>query len=232
MKTGTTKKTRGNYKVTAETRRRLLEAAGELFACHGTDAVTVRDITARAGTKPNAVSYHFGGKEGLVNAVWDFCLLRWNEDRMGRYCAKNDHLFKTRDGKRQLVTDLVNIFYETLYDETQPLWANLFLLRILITAQDTTRTRAIDRLIFEILSQVYRRITGNDDPLTARCWALTIVCPGSFPAASATDLLHFEQIKEIDYVFFRRLQGLVTQSALYLAGLADDQTSTVSKGNV
>ena len=46
--------TRGNYKVSEETRRRLLFAAGELFACHSPDAVTVRDITARAGTKPNA----------------------------------------------------------------------------------------------------------------------------------------------------------------------------------
>ena len=45
-----------SYKVSEDTRRRLLEAAGELFACHGTEAVTVRDITARAGTMPNAVS--------------------------------------------------------------------------------------------------------------------------------------------------------------------------------
>ena len=213
--------TRGTYKVSEDTRRRLLEAAGELFACHGTEAVTVRDITAQAGTKPNAVSYHFGGKEGLVNAIWEFCLRRWTDNRMGRYCAENEHLFETRDGKRQMVTDLINIFYETLYADDQPLWANLFLLRTMITAQDPKRTQVFDALIFELLSKVYRRITGNGDRITARCWVMTIISPGSYLTASATDFLHFEPASRIDRTFCRRLQGMVTQSALCLAGLAD-----------
>ena len=213
--------TRGTYKVSEDTRRRLLEAAGELFACHGTEAVTVRDITARAGTKPNAVSYHFGGKEGLVNAVWEFCLRRWTDNRMGRYCAENEHLFETRDGKRQLITDLINIFYETLYADDQPLWANLFLLRTMITAQDPKRTQVFNALIFELLSKVYRRITGNADQMSARCWVMTVISPGSYLAASATNFLRFEQVSKIDHTFCRRLQGMVMQSALCLVGLAD-----------
>ena len=215
-----------SYKVSEDTRRRLLDAAGELFACHGTEAVTVRDITARAGTMPNAVSYHFGGKEGLIDAVWEFCLREWTEDRMGRYCKENEHLFETRDGKRQLVTDLIDIFYETLCADDQPLWANLFLLRILITAQDTKRTQVFNKLLFNPLSKVYRRITGNNDRMTARCWVMTIISPGSYLTASATDFLHFEPASRIDRTFCRRLQGMVTQSALCLAGLADNQLST------
>ena len=211
-----------SYKVSEDTRCRLLEAAGELFACHGTEAVTVRDITARAGTMPNAVSYHFGGKEGLINAVWEFCLREWTEDRMGRYCKENEHLFETRDGKRQIVTDLIDIFYETLCADNQPLWANLFLLRATITAQDTKRTQVFSTMIFEPLSKVYRRITGNNDRMTARCWVMTIICPGSYLTASATDFQRFEPISKIDYAFCRRLQSMVTQSALCLAGLAND----------
>ncbi|MBR2963590.1 MAG: TetR/AcrR family transcriptional regulator [Lentisphaeria bacterium] len=210
-----------SYKVSEDTRRRLLDAAGELFACHGTEAVTVRDITARAGTMPNAVSYHFGGKEGLIDAVWEFCLREWTADRMGRYCKENEHLFETRDGKRQLVTDLIDIFYETLYADEQPLWANLFLLRMLITAQNTKRMRVFNALIFDVLGGVYQRITGNDDRMTARCWVMTIISPGSYLTASATDFLHFEPASRIDRTFCRRLQGMVTQSALSLAGLAD-----------
>ena len=110
--------TRGNYKVSEETRRRLLFAAGELFASRSPDAVTVRDITARAGTKPNAVSYHFGGKQELVNAVWEFCLQRWSDNRPARYCKENEQLFATRDGKRQIVTDLIDIYYENLMPTT------------------------------------------------------------------------------------------------------------------
>ena len=212
--------TRGNYRVSGETRRRLLTSAGELFACHGTDAVTVRSITARAGTKPNAVSYHFGGKEELVNAVWDFCLRRWRENRMSRYCTENEHLFATRDGKRQLVADLINIFYESLYADDQPLWANLFLLRTLITAQDTERTRVFNTLIFDLFCRVFQRVSGNDDRMTALCWVMSIISPGSYLTASATDFITFDPTAGINYAFCRRLQDMVTRNALFSAGLA------------
>ena len=44
------------------------EALG-LFAAHGPDAVTVRQIAAAAGVSPALVVHHFGSKEGLREAV-------------------------------------------------------------------------------------------------------------------------------------------------------------------
>ena len=213
--------TRGNYKVSEATRRRLLAAAGELFACRSPDAVTVRDITARAGTKPNAVSYHFGGKQALTDAVWEYCLRRWSDNRPGRYCAENERLFATRDGKRQIITDLIDIFYENLYADDQPLWANLFLLRSLITAQDPERTRVFNTFLFDPFCYVFRRVTGNDDRMTALCWVLNIITPGSYLSASATDLNTFEPTGKIDYAFCRRLQATVTRNALFAVGLLE-----------
>lgn len=51
------------------TRDRLLEAAGEMFAAHGFEGVTGKEICERAGVNPAAVNYHFGGLEGLYEAV-------------------------------------------------------------------------------------------------------------------------------------------------------------------
>ena len=212
---------RGTYKVSEETCRRLVEAAGELFSVHGVEAVTVRDITARAGTKPNAVSYHFGGMDGLVDAVWEYCLRRWSDNRPARYCEENEHLFSTRDGKRQIVTDLIDMFYENLYADNQPLWANLFLLRSMITAQNPEKTRVFNTFIFNPFCDVFRRITGNDDRMTALCWVMNIIAPGSYMSASATDFNTFETTQKIDYAFCRRLQAMVTRNALYAIGLAE-----------
>lgn len=50
-------------------RERLIEAARQLFASHGYDATSVRDITARAHVNLGAITYHFGSKEALYHAV-------------------------------------------------------------------------------------------------------------------------------------------------------------------
>jgi AcrR family transcriptional regulator len=52
-----------------ETRRRLLEAAGEFFAQQGFRRATVREICISAKANIAAVNYHFRNKEGLYTAV-------------------------------------------------------------------------------------------------------------------------------------------------------------------
>lgn len=48
----------------------LIRAAEELFAESGSDQVSLREITAKAGaTNASAVQYHFGGRRGLIRAV-------------------------------------------------------------------------------------------------------------------------------------------------------------------
>ena len=57
---------------TPETRERLLEAAGEVFAERGFREATVRGICERANANNAAVNYHFGEKEELYKAVFDY----------------------------------------------------------------------------------------------------------------------------------------------------------------
>jgi AcrR family transcriptional regulator len=52
-----------------ETRRRLIETGRALFAAHGFDKVTVRDIARDANANLAAVSYHFRDKLGLYLEV-------------------------------------------------------------------------------------------------------------------------------------------------------------------
>lgn len=53
----------------AESRSRILDEAGKLFARDGFEGVTIRRIAARAGVNLAAVGYHFGSKKGLYHEV-------------------------------------------------------------------------------------------------------------------------------------------------------------------
>jgi len=52
-----------------DTRLRLLETAGEVFAERGPDAATGLEICQRAGVNGAAINYYFDGMEGLYEAV-------------------------------------------------------------------------------------------------------------------------------------------------------------------
>jgi AcrR family transcriptional regulator len=59
------------------TRARLLDAALDLLAEHGEDAVTLREVTDAAEANVAAVSYHFGSLKSLFDAAIEHALERY-----------------------------------------------------------------------------------------------------------------------------------------------------------
>lgn len=51
------------------TRQRLLEEARKLFSKKGFTGTSIREVTGRAGANLGAVTYHFGSKQALYEAV-------------------------------------------------------------------------------------------------------------------------------------------------------------------
>lgn len=62
-----------------ETRQRLIAAAAELFGLYGFASVTTRQLVEKAGVNQVAIPYHFGGKEGLYNAVAETIVERFSD---------------------------------------------------------------------------------------------------------------------------------------------------------
>ena len=82
---------------TEDTRLALIRAAERLFSERGFDAVSLREVSTAAGQANNsAVSYHFGSREGLVDAS----LMRHSAPIHLRYDAQLDLL--ERQGPLQL----------------------------------------------------------------------------------------------------------------------------------
>jgi AcrR family transcriptional regulator len=70
-----------------ETRERILDAAERLFMEHGFEGTSLRMLTGLAGVNLAAVAYHFGGKEGLIQAVFRRRLTAMNRERLAALAA-------------------------------------------------------------------------------------------------------------------------------------------------
>jgi len=70
--------------ATADTRQALIAAAAEAFAEQGFEAASLRAITRQAGANLAAVNYHFGSKEGLIEAVLTAVIAPINAERLAR----------------------------------------------------------------------------------------------------------------------------------------------------
>ncbi len=65
-----------------DTRTALILTAERLFAEHGIDNVSLRQVNAAAGQRnTSAAHYHFGSKEALIRAIYDYRLDRVNPRR-------------------------------------------------------------------------------------------------------------------------------------------------------
>lgn len=67
-----------------QTRERLMHAALRLFAQHGFEKTSTREIAEAAGTNLAAIKYYFGDKAGLYRTVF-FEMQGKPEDEIGRY---------------------------------------------------------------------------------------------------------------------------------------------------
>lgn len=60
---------RGNYRKTAATRERILDAALEVFGAQGYDMGSLREVAALAGISQAGLLHHFPNKVALLSAV-------------------------------------------------------------------------------------------------------------------------------------------------------------------
>lgn len=63
--------------TSSESRRLLVAAAAELFAEQGFRKTTVADVADRAGISRGSIPWHFGNKDGLLEAVIEDFSMTW-----------------------------------------------------------------------------------------------------------------------------------------------------------
>ncbi|HEX6859914.1 MAG TPA: TetR/AcrR family transcriptional regulator [Caulobacteraceae bacterium] len=90
----------------AATKNQVFNAAERLFALHGFQNVSVRDITAEAGVNLASVNYHFGSKDALLFDIFKRRTAELNRDRARMLHEAND-----RHGGKPPVRDILTALF-------------------------------------------------------------------------------------------------------------------------
>ncbi|WP_442958419.1 TetR/AcrR family transcriptional regulator [Phenylobacterium sp.] len=90
----------------AATKAAVFCAAERLFALHGFQNVSVRDITAEAAVNLASVNYHFGSKDGLL-----FEIFRRRTAELNRERARMLHEANDRHGGKPPVRDILEALF-------------------------------------------------------------------------------------------------------------------------
>ncbi len=152
--------------INLETRRRLLEAAGEIFSERGFRNATVREICARADANIAAVNYHFGDKERLYSETLRF----WFGQAMEQY------------------PPTLGTSPDSSVEERLAAFIRSFLLRILDTGKSSWFGKLIAREMADPTPALDERVRENMRPMRDRL--LGIVGEILGPDATETQLRH------------------------------------------
>lgn len=95
------------------TAEKLLTTAERLYALHGVDSVSTRQISREAGQKNHsALQYHFGNRDGMIDAILQYRMSIVNERRQTMLLQAADD--KKLDDIRSLIEIMVRPFAEEL----------------------------------------------------------------------------------------------------------------------
>jgi AcrR family transcriptional regulator len=132
----------------ADTRERLLDAAGQVFSEQGFRAATVRQIVQRAGgANIAAVNYHFGDKEGLYASV----LEHFFREAVHKYPAHGG-LPPDAPPEAQLHA-FVRAFLFRVFDKGHESVHGKLMAR-----EMTEPTSALDRIVEQVIRPMYGRL--------------------------------------------------------------------------
>lgn len=104
--------------VSDNNRKKLLRAAAELFAEKGFDAVSTRDLCNKAEVNVAAISYYFGGKEGLYLEVFQTYARRISE-KINGVLKEHDGKTNTHEQLEVTLRDLIGAIVDLRTEEPE-----------------------------------------------------------------------------------------------------------------
>jgi AcrR family transcriptional regulator len=146
---------RKQSRAQAETRQRLLEAAGEIFAEKGFRLAATREICRKAGSDIAAIHYHFGNKERIYEAV-----LRYADSLLSD--AVPDFSASPQRSREARLRDMIEWVLIQCFAQGQPGWRWKFIEHATVELTPSLEAFFKSRILpmYEALDSICREFLG------------------------------------------------------------------------
>jgi AcrR family transcriptional regulator len=150
-----------------EARRKLIEAAGQIFAEVGYEAATVRQITDRAQVNVAAVNYYFRDKLQLYRTVLQFVTGRAH-NLLKQHCMQGTAEERLRNFVRCIMM---------VESNEQHSWARLLMAREVAELHEAQASLLVEvvRPMHEIAETIVRDLAGQEAPQALTRFAAGLV---------------------------------------------------------
>ena len=165
----------GRRDAARRNRAAVLAACRDLLMEEGYQATTIRAVAERAGVSPETVYKAFGGKPGLVKALWDVTLAGDDEPLTMAQRPALQEVWRTRDprAKLRLYAGFVRGVHERLAAMSAVLaQAGPGVAEVLATSE-AERLTGITAFLAHLADQDVLRPGADTAQLADACWALT-----------------------------------------------------------
>lgn len=154
----------------------LLDVAVREFGSRGLEGASTRQIAAAAGTAMSAITYHYGGKDGLYLAAADHIANEMAGLMAPALVAERAIADHDTAGARAAIQRMLGAFADRMASESGAEWA-LFIMR-----EQLNPTGAFDRIYAGLMGQMLERLvqliciaTGMRDQRKAGIVAVTFM---------------------------------------------------------
>lgn len=209
-----------------DTRRRILEAALEIFAAEGYEGASTRQLAERAGVNLPAIQYYFGSKEGLYRAVIRD-IIDHTDAHMAPLAPKVRAAIADREIAPEALLELLCVMMETFVSLVTS-GTQVASKRLLFARAEVEHTPGLDVLhengteqIFDPCRNLVARMLGKpaDDPEIA---LRTLALIGQVVIFCHNSVLRTLKSPELDETSVRTIQVLVREhtQAIFRANLS------------
>jgi AcrR family transcriptional regulator len=212
------------YSAAEGTKAKLIDAAGELAAKVGLDNVSTRAVAERSGENIGSIHYHFGGKDGLFEAVVREAISGCVDKAHNEMLKHLDESQTTPEGLSRLIRIIVQGEINDLFRADCPQWHAQVIYQLL--QREDALFELFQREVMnpglEAMRTFFRRIDPDmkEDEILLR---MTILKMPIFAHANYMSVLQrVLNTKSYSEEYLQKMEDLLVRQTQLLLGLPED----------